>query len=473
MNARFLDAVIRTDFVSFIEKCMGTLAPATPLMRNWHIQAIAHHLELCRLGHVRRLIVTVPPRHLKSVCSSVAFVAWLLGHDPSAKIMGVSYNADIAAMFARDTRTVMEEEWYRRLFPNTRLSRRRSADMDFVTTKRGGRYAASTGGPLTGRGAGFIIIDDPIKADDILSDVMRERPIRWFRETLITRLDDKRNDVIILVMQRLHIDDLVGHLLPTGEWLHLDLPAIAQEDQRILIGPDQSHLRLRGSLLHPEREPLEVLARIERDMGARAFAAQYLQRPTAPEGAIIHWSWFGSYDRLGDLRPTDEIVQSWDTASKTAITNDYSVCTTWLIREDRFHLLDVYRARLAYPDLRRKVIALAKEFGANYVLIEDTSSGQHLIQEFQRERPDGVDWYEVTAITPVKDKVERAEAASVAIEQGRVLLRAGAAYLEELRAEIVAFPRGTDDQVDSITQFLAWTMARVTYVGHINQTFVH
>ena len=151
-DIKTLQAVVRNDFVAFIEKSMPTLAPALKLWRNWHLEALAYHLELCRRGKIRRLVITLPPRHLKSICASVAFPAFVLGHDPTKRIVCVSYSADLAAAHARDTREIMESPWYLKAFPGTRLSRKLAADMDFTTTMRGYRYATSLGGTLTGRG---------------------------------------------------------------------------------------------------------------------------------------------------------------------------------------------------------------------------------------------------------------------------------------------------------------------------------
>jgi predicted phage terminase large subunit-like protein len=338
-----------------------------------------------------------------------------------------------------------------------------------MTTRRGGRFATSVGGTLTGRGGSIIIIDDAMKAEDALSDVMRKRVIQWFSDTLITRLDDKRNDVIIVVQQRLHVDDLVGHLLATGEWVHLNLAVIAQQDEHVLIGPNRRYLRRQGELLHPAREDEAELAELERALGPRAFAAQYLQAPVPPDGTIIHWSWFRRYDEMPSRRPDDEVIQSWDTAVKAGLTNDYSVCTTWLVRDKTYYLLDVFRARLEFPALRRKIIQHADAWRVDTILIEDSASGASLLQEL-KQRPDGATW-SVEAVQPVGDKVQRAEAQAVPIEAGQVLLPSQAPWLEALYAEIRDFPRGHDDQVDSITQFLAWVRTRVKWARHIKVTW--
>ena len=349
--------------------------------------------------------------------------------------------------------------WYRSIFKETRLSRRRNAEHDFMTTRRGSRFATSVGGTITGRGGSLIIIDDPMKADDALSETRMKFVVKWFNETLITRLDDKRNDVIIIVMQRLHVDDLVGRALETGEWFHLNLPAIAQKEESVAIGSSRLYARKAGELLHAEREDQTVMDEMLRTLGTRGFSAQYLQEPQPPDGTIIHLSWFKRYDQLPPREPGDEIIQSWDTAFKTGITNDYSCCTTWLLKGTKSYLMDVYRSRLDYPSLRRKMIEHGERWKADALVIEDSSSGQALLQEFEF-RPKGATWW-INGVKPTDDKVARAEIEAVPIEAGFVYLPQQAPWLEDLCAEIRTFPRSNhDDQVDSLSQYLHWVRTR-------------
>src|SRR5438105_5969496 len=173
---------------------------------------MAAELERCRTGETKRLIINLPPRSLKSHSISIAFCAWLLGHNPSAQIICASYAQELAAKHAIDCRALMASDFYREIFP-TRLSPDKRAASDFLTTARGSRVATSVGGVLTGRGADFIIIDDPLQPDKALSDARRKSVNDWYDHTLSSRLNDKRTGCIILVMQRLHQDDLVGHVL--------------------------------------------------------------------------------------------------------------------------------------------------------------------------------------------------------------------------------------------------------------------
>ena len=448
-----LEAVLRNDLVAFTERCFQTVLPGEAFLPNWHIQAITHQLERVRRGETRRLIITLPPRNLKSICVSVAFPAFVLGHDPRARIVCASYAQDLTAKHARDCRTVMESAWYRQVFPGTRIARRKNTEAEFETTARGYRLGTSVGGTLTGRGGNLIIIDDPIKPAEAMSATQRANVAEWYDSTLSSRLDRKTQDAIVLIMQRLHVDDLVGHVLAKGTpWTHLDLPAIADVPQEIELGPGLTYKREVGDILHPEREPRSELERAKADMGSQKFSAQYQQRPVPPEGALIQRRWFRTYRGTPTPQPGDRIVQSWDTASKADKTSNYSVCTTWLRRKNDYYLIDVLRIRLEYPDLRRKILSHAKAHGTKTVLIEDASSGASLIQDLQRDGP-----FRPIAIKPDGDKIVRLEGQSAVIEAGHVLLPESAPWLGDFLAEILAFPNGHfDDQVDSFSQFLTW-----------------
>jgi hypothetical protein len=215
LTYREYQALLRQDFYTFIERSFQELNPQTQFLPNWHIEVIASELEACRRGDTTRLITNVPPRSLKSFCASVAFPAWLLGHNPSAQIICASYSQDLANKHSLDCRSLMASPWYRSLFP-TRLSRERQAVDEFQTTQKGFRVATSVGGTLTGRGGDFMILDDPLKPDEALSETQRKAVNEWYDHTLFSRLNDKRTGRIIIIMQRLHEDDLVGHVLGQG-----------------------------------------------------------------------------------------------------------------------------------------------------------------------------------------------------------------------------------------------------------------
>ncbi len=458
-----LNAALRQDFAAFVQRSFQTVAPGIAYQENWHIDAIAHRLRLCFEGEIKRLIITVPPRHLKSICASVAFPAWVLGRDPTRRIICASYANELTSKHARDCRAVMESSWYREIFPRTRLNPRKSAELEFETTQQGYRYGTSLGGTLTGRGGNFLIIDDPIKPADANSEVKRKSVKEWFDGTLYSRLDSKKDDVIIIVMQRVHVDDLVGHVLEKdSDWVHLDLPAIADDEQAIPIGPDEVYPREIGEILHSDREPQEILDKIKADMGTAAFSAQYLQRPVPVEGNLVKWEWFQVYTCPPAKDADGRIIQSWDTASKGGELNDYSVCTTWLMKGDDYYLLDVLRERLEYPYLKKRVIEMARRKNAHSVLIEDKGSGTQLIQDLRHEKTGA----RPISIKPEGDKITRMSNQSAKIEARQVFLPEDAPWLDDFKAEVLAFPYGKfDDQVDSLSQFLSWAEERKRHRG--------
>jgi hypothetical protein len=290
-----LSAVLRQDLASFIRKAFGTVSPGIQYQHNWHIDAFAWYLQQCYEGRIKRLIITVPPRSLKSISVSVAFSAWVLGHNPASRIIAASYAIELARKHALDFRAIIEAPWYQAVFPGTKLHPEKNTELEVMTTQLGFRLATSVGGTLTGRGGNFIIVDDPMKPNDAMSDSRRETVKQWFDGTLYSRLDNKAEDVIIIVMQRIHVDDLVAHLLEKGEWVHLDIPAIAERDEIYEIGPRKLYKRRAGDVLHTQREPLEVLERIKTSLGTYAFAAQYQQDPVSPGGGLIKEKWLRRY----------------------------------------------------------------------------------------------------------------------------------------------------------------------------------
>jgi predicted phage terminase large subunit-like protein len=446
----------------FVRKCFVTIFPGTPYLPNGPIDAVVHQLRLVDEGTTARLLINQPPRSGKSMCVSVAYTAWLLGHDPTLRILVVSYSSEFAAELHRQFRMVIDAPWYRALFPAMRPAR--DTGNELVTTSGGSRYATSIGGVLTGRGADLIIIDDPLKAEEALSEAARKRVIDWYGGTLVSRLNDKENGPIIVVMQRLHEDDLAGHLLRQGNWRHLELPAIAVEDSIIPVGHGKVIKRRCGDLLHPERESKGTLDRIKIEMGSLKFSAQYQQRPVPAEGNLIRRDWSRFHDRLPERRAADRVVQSWDIAAMTGEANDYSVCTTWLMVESDYYLVNVFRDRLCYPDLRRRVAAIAARYEADTILIENAGPGMSLLQDLWRDPPPGLPF--PIGQKPEGSKVDRMVAQSAKIEAGHVHLPKEADWLDAFLLELLAFPRGRhDDQVDSVSQFLKWAAAHRFFEG--------
>lgn len=449
-----LDALLRADLYSFIERAFYELNPETDFSPAWHIELIAAKLEACARGEIRRLIINLPPRHLKSHCISIAFVVWYLGHYAARHVICASYGKDLAEKLARDCRSLMQSAWYQAAFA-TRLSSTRQAVDDFMTTDLGTRLATSIGGVLTGRGADLIVIDDPLKPDEALSETHRKAVNNWYDNSLLSRLNDKNKGCIIVTMQRLHQDDLVGHVLEQEGWEVLSLPAIADEPASFLIhgalGQRIVH-RQAGEPLHANRESVQILEGIRRTIGEYNFASQYQQSPIPEGGAIVKAKWLRHCEPTNWPSNFSRIVQSWDTANKATEFSDFSVCTTWGVKDGYFFLVDVFRQRLEYPDLKRAVIDQRKRYGANKILIEDKASGTQLIQELKR---DGIHNIEPYLPPPGTDKTMRLYAQTTAFESGLVVLPAYAPWLADYTKELLGFPGGKyDDQVDSTTQAL-------------------
>ncbi len=446
-----LRAILRNDFPSFFRRCTQTVNPSRPLEWNWHLDAIIYQLERIRRGEIHRLIINAPPRTLKSLIVSVAFTAYLLGLDPARPIFTISYADELAAKHTSDFRSIVESRWYRLAFRKTLIQRMHEGEV--TTTQRGFRKSTSVYGALTGLGGDLFIIDDPQKTIDAQSETRRKTLNEWFSHTLVSRLDDKRKGAIIVVMQRVHMDDLSGYLIEASDdWTVLSLPAIAEADEEIPVGKETFYHRGIGKALHPSFEPIEVLRKQRETIGSEIFAAQYQQCPVPQGGAMIKRRSLRYYDTLPPRTWNTHIILSWDTAAKNGAQNDWSVCTVWMLAEEHFYLVDLIRGRYEYPQLRAIAVALAQRYDPHKIMIEDASTGIALAQELRQ-----AGFYLVDPIPIEHDKIGRMYVQQAKFEAGLVLFPRGAPFLPELEAELLAFPRGkTDDQVDSISQALAY-----------------
>ena len=442
-----LPALLRQRFDLFLHFAFREIAGRRAFMPNWHLDAIEEQLHQMWTGTKRQLIITLPPRSLKSILVSTAWPAWIMGREPQTRFTCASYAYDLAEKHARDCLKIIESDWYRRAFPNVRLTKR--SVLDFETHAGGGRLSTSIGGVLTGRGGDWIVIDDPMKGDDALSEVMRESVKNWFSNTLRQRADDDQTRYII-VMQRLHEDDLAGHVLRKGGWDELRLPAIAKEDQLIPLTRGRFHQRREGSPIMPQRQSRAYLLQRQAEE-PYVYAAQFDQDPVGRIGAFVLPEWFGTYD---EPPQSGVVVQSWDTATKTTVRNDWSVGITATWYMGRFYLTDLFRKRVAFSDLLEAVRQSCIAAGVRRLLIEDASSGAQLIQQLRDEPMKGVPF--PIAITSTVDKIVRFEAQASRIEAGQVVLPRTAPWLAEFMAEVTRFPGGQyADQADALAQLLA------------------
>jgi predicted phage terminase large subunit-like protein len=454
-RALLLQAILRRDLASFIAQCFGTLEPGTLYRDNWHIHAIAYQLMRVWRGECKRLIITVPPRSAKSICVTIAYTAWVMGHDPRKRVMAISYANELAVTHAAGFRSVVTSDWYGRLFQDFAISSSRSHEIR--TTQQGYRLAGSVGGSVLGRGADLIVIDDPIKGLQAATSAAARRRVQEFYDgTLYTRLNDKLNGAIIIVMQRLHEDDLVGHVLEKEHWDVLSIPAIAPEDCRYRIGDgaEAFYQRAAGEVLHPGRDTIEWLDAARNNLGSLNFSAQYQQNPLPAEGQLIKRDWLQYYDE----RPQafDLVIASWDTASTQAEHSDWSVGTVWGAVGQTYYLIDLIRGRWEAPQLRRKMIELAQLYAVDATLIEDTELGRALAQDLRRNGA----LYPILQQSRV-EKRARLMAQSARFEARQVFLPREAHWLGLFLSELLAFPMGRhDDQVDSTSQALKYLTAR-------------
>lgn len=446
-DAELRDALLREEFAFFLRYAFMEVLPGTRYTHGWHLDAIAYQLDRIRRGNTKRLIVTMPPRHLKSFAITTAWVAWMLGKDPGLRFICVSYGQDLADKHARDCLQIMSTAWYRSAFPKTALARRSVGD--FETTRGGGRLSTSLGGVLTGRGGDIIVIDDPMKADDVLSESRRTDARTWLFNSLMSRLNNQESGAIVLVMQRLHCADLAGELLDLGGWEELRLAAIATADEKVAIADGQFASRKTGEALHPALLSVPTLERIKAQ-DSYVFAAQYQQTPVPEQGNFIDPTWFKYYD---DEPPPGLVTQSWDTASKEGIFNDYSVGITAVWAGQRWYILDVVRERMNFVKLRQRVEQTCERFRVERLLIEDAASGTQLIQLLRQDCPPFVPL--PIPCRSLGDKRARFSAQASRVQAGEVLLPRSAPWLAEFVAELVGFPNARhDDQADAFAQLL-------------------
>lgn len=459
-------AAVKTDLRIFLKQAFNTVYPNKEYLDNWHIDAIVHCLEQSIKGQMPRLIINMPPRHLKSFIASVALPAFILGHDPTAKIVCISYSDELAKTLARDFRRIVESQWYKILFPN--VETKKSTENEFVTTEGGSRFATSVNGTLTGRGGDFIIIDDPIKPEDTASDTIRDSVNEWYKSTLLSRLDDKKRSVLILVMQRLHINDLSGFAQDGGGFHKLSLSAIALVDEKIPIGNDEWYERKLDTALHEEREDLKTLNHIKDQMGPLLFNAQYQQRPEIPDGSMFKRSWLQVIEKLPNQTAIGHIIISFDTALSTSETADYTALSVIYSCRDGHFVLFADRGRWDYETLLYKAKQLAEKYKKhNFVfIVEAAGSGISLILSLRKAG------HSCFSSSPAMGKTTRACIVLPIIYAKKLFIlniEGKNNWVEPYINEIVSFPHGRfDDQVDSLVHALYYAEPRFRSVNSMD-----
>ena len=446
-NRKVLAAILYADFLAFGERALHEVEPRNKLVLEDYILLTAQMLESVGNRKTRRLIINMPPRHLKSLLVSVFLPAWLLGREPHLKLIIVSHQTDLSQHFSRLIRQIISASWYREAFPGTQLSDNRNTVADFETTRGGGVRASSIKAGITGRGADIIIVDDPLDAKDAVSEVERSNVNEFFYTALNSRLDDPKTGVIIVVAQRLHENDLPGQLLKAGGWEHLCLPFIAPEDVDYHIGSRIWHRR-KDDVLSPVRFGPDEIAACRREQRPHIFATQWQQNPTAAFGSLVEETDFPIYPERP--RGYSRCIMSWDPALKATPQSSHSACVIVLEASERLFVVEVWRGQLDFVPLCSVAKHLIKTWGPTHILVEGTALGPALASELRRI---GCNVIEVGHRG--KSKVERLENNLDRLKARHVIL-CGGPWVPIFLDEMVRFPYGGDDQVDALTQLLTW-----------------
>lgn len=439
----------------FVKQAWPIIEPDRKYVDGKHIQVLCEHLECVSKGQINDLLINMPPRHMKSLCVSVFWPAWVWITQPSSQWIVATSNADLTKRDNLKNRNIIESEWYQERWGDiVELSDEQSQKNEFMTTKKGRRLGVCLGGKPTGRDADYLVADDLNDINEIRSPTVRENVIHLWTKVLSTRRNDKQGDIIskrVVMQQRCHLSDLAGHIL---EHLHetnyevLNMEAIATSTHVVPYPISKKEwIREEKTALYPERFDLPALEQTRLELTDKDFEAQFQQKPAPDGGNVWKPSWFQNWE--GDYPTTIlSIVQSWDTAFKDNAKSDYSCCTTWGILTHGYVLLDVFREKLQFPELKEAVKSLKLKHNPIYILIEDKASGQSIYQACKDMR------VPLIPITPVKDKIRRAELVSPILKQKKVWYYTGDWYAEFIK-EVIHFPDvDHDDQIDSCSQLL-------------------
>ena len=448
----------------FTAQAFKLVSPADAYAYNWHIGCVAEHLHAVHEGQLHRLIINIPPRSLKSIMVSVAWPAWLLGKDPRTRIIAASYAQNLATKHSLDTRLILESEWYGQLFPDTKIADDQNEKANFMTTKRGFRKATSTGGSILGDGADYLIADDLIKADEALSDTVRDSTNRWFDQSFITRMNQPKESRAVVVMQRLHAVDLTGHLIEKGSWHLLKIPAEARKKVFVKLGEKEWTLE-EGELLHPDRLGRAELDTARNDLGEYAYAGQFLQEPVPDGGAEFQVGWYQMFESIQSYKGNLYLIVD-PAGDKKKKTSDYTAMRLWMLGADRnYYLCHTVRDRLNTTERVNKIFEIQRKFselsGKPVTVLYKTRS---FITEFHsmKERMNQETYhFPLIEVMERGEKNERIRRMIPAAESRRMWIPRTYTYVDHtkkakdltqdfLNQEVAMFPMGAhDDMLDA------------------------
>ena len=456
---------------AFTRQAWHVVEPETPFVDNWHVGIICEYLQAVTVLQIQNLIINVPPRHMKSLLVSVFWPAWSWTHSPHLRWLTGSYAEPLAVRDALKSRRVITSPWYQRNFGGVfKLSGDQNMKSRYENDHSGYRLAFGFGGSITGEGGDIIVVDDPLKAQEADSAANRERVNEIYDSTISTRSNDPRSARRVIIMQRLHDDDLTGHLLgKMGEagalqYEHLCLPS-EYEPKRYFSSIGKNDVRTQpGELLWPARFGAAEVAAAKVQLGARGYAGQHGQRPAPVGGNIYQAEWWQGKNRY-NLETRGEVVGrwlSWDTAFKDSEQNDSSAMTVWeLLADYRLCLRHANWSKLLFPQLAQAISDEARRWGRDGllrgVIIEDKASGISALQTLQQG--DGEIAWLLRPFAPGQvSKAGRARQASLWCERGCVLLPEPGLdfpWLLDFEDGLYKFPAARlNDPVDSMSQAL-------------------
>jgi predicted phage terminase large subunit-like protein len=442
--------LVQTKFLAFVMKAFATLNKGRRLGNDKYLKLLAQTLTRVTTGETKRLVVSMPPRHGKTFMGSICLSAWILAHDASAKILLLSYGQDLADRIAYAIRDILRSEWFQQAF-HTRVKKDRAKLMDFVTTDGGGVRSLSIEGGVTGLGADFIIIDDPVEIKDCDNAKRLERVNHLFDDEIQTRLDRPKKGCIVIIAHRISENDLPGHVLQKGGWEQLKLPLIARRRRKYDLGDGEVWKRKKGELLRPEAFTKRDVQRL-RDSEQPGFETLQQQNPGGSDRLRIKATYFPTFQSAELQMRELPVVLSIDPGQKGGPKNSFTVIQAWAPKDGGHLLLDQWREQTTYTEFRSQARRFIREYRPSVVLIEATGQGPALMSDIKP--PNGM---QLVPITPSGDKVERLRKHRRTIRRSLIQLPQGAPWYDEFISEATQFPYGPfDDQMDALSQYLTW-----------------
>lgn len=414
----------------FTQTFWHLIEPGQPYVHGWHIETACEHLEHAANFNFQELIMNWPPRHMKSILVGVMFPAWVWAHEEWShrRFICASYSERNSVRDGLKMRLILQSKLYQDVFtPNWTLREDQNQKLKFDNTSSGFRFSTSVGGAVTGEGADYLIVDDPVNALDTNSEAIRTEANEWWDISLSTRANNPKAHCKIIIMQRLHENDLTGHVMKKAQRpkkrAHLIFQAKYEsksdfKSQTPLVNYDPR--KVDGELLWPQRFDGETLKQMAADLDSTGLGqshAQLQQDPKPMTGSLFKRDWWLRYEK-----PPSQIfetIQFWDCAQKPGITNDFSVCVTWARCGIGYFLLDIWRKKVEAPFLESMAIQKFRQFKPDGIVIEDKSAGSSLIQYLQRFEDFQIP---VLAYQPRGDKEVRATAATPTVQSGKCFL---------------------------------------------------